>query len=101
MRGDLRELHNEELCNLYSSSSIIRMIKSRRMICVGHVAQIGKMNTYRLLVGKRPIGRQDKTRRWILEMGWGVTDWIGLAQDKAKFRALVNALLNLQLSRNV
>jgi hypothetical protein len=60
-----RKLHNEELHNLYSSPSIIRIIKSRRMRCAGHVARMGeKSNTYRILVGKpegkRPLGR---TRR--------------------------------------
>jgi hypothetical protein len=60
--GGWRKLHNEELHHLYSSPSIIRVIKSRRMRWVGHVAQIGeKRNAYRILVGrpevKRPLGR--------------------------------------------
>jgi hypothetical protein len=51
--GGQRKLHNEELHNLYSSPSIIRIIKSRRMRWVGHVAWKGeKRNVYRLLVGK-------------------------------------------------
>jgi hypothetical protein len=58
-----RKLHNEELHNLHSSPSIIRIIKSSRMRWAGHVAQIGeKRNVYWLLVGKpegkRPLGRQ-------------------------------------------
>jgi hypothetical protein len=54
--GGWRKLHNEELHNLYSSPSIIRIIKSRRMLWAGHVARIGeKRNVYRLLVGK-PVG---------------------------------------------
>jgi hypothetical protein len=57
-----RELHNEELHNLYSSPGIIRMIKSRRMRWAGHVVRMGeKSNAYRILVGKpernRPLGR--------------------------------------------
>jgi hypothetical protein len=57
-----RKLHNEELRDLYSSPSIIRIVKSRRMRWTGHVARMGeKRNTYRLLVGKpegkRPLGR--------------------------------------------
>jgi predicted ABC-class ATPase len=56
--GGWRKLHNEELDDLYSSPSIIRIIKSRRMRWVGHVARMGeKRNAYRLLVGKRPLGR--------------------------------------------
>jgi hypothetical protein len=58
----LEKLHNEELHNLYSSPSIIRTIKSRRMRRAGHVARIGeKRNAYRILVGKPdgkiPLGR--------------------------------------------
>jgi hypothetical protein len=60
--GGWRKLHNEELHNLYSFPSIIRIIKSRRMRWAGHVARMGeKRNAYRILVGnpegKRPLGR--------------------------------------------
>jgi hypothetical protein len=63
-----RKLHNEELHNLYSSPSIIRIMQLRRMRWAGHVARMGeKRNVYRLLVGKpegkRPLGRP--RRRWI------------------------------------
>jgi hypothetical protein len=59
--GGWRKLHNEELHNLYSSPSIIRIIKSKRMRWVGHVAQMGeKRNVYRLLVGK-PEGKKTDT----------------------------------------
>jgi hypothetical protein len=66
--GGRRKLHNEELRDLYSSPSIIRIIKSRRMRWAGHVARMGeKRNVYRLLVGKpegkRPLGRP--RRRWM------------------------------------
>jgi hypothetical protein len=65
--GEWRKLHNEELRDLYYSPSIIRIIKSRRMIWAGHVARMGeKWNACRLLVGKpegkRPLGRP--RRRW-------------------------------------
>jgi hypothetical protein len=76
---------------LYSSSSIIRIIKPRRMRWAGHVARMGeKWNAYRLLVGKperrRPLGRPrhkwlDNIRMDLEEVGWGDVDWIGLAQD--------------------
>jgi hypothetical protein len=60
--GEWRKLHNEELHDLYSSPSIIRIIKSRRMRWAGHVARMGEKGiAYRLLVGKpegrRPLGR--------------------------------------------
>jgi hypothetical protein len=52
--GEWRKLHNEELHDLYSSQSIIRIIKSRRMRWAGHVARMGeRRNAYRLLVGKK------------------------------------------------
>jgi PAS domain-containing protein len=60
--GGWRKLRNEELHNLFSLPSIIRMIKSKRMRWAGHVARMGeKRNAYRFLVGKpegkRPLGR--------------------------------------------
>jgi hypothetical protein len=66
--GVWRKLHNEEFRDLYSSPSIIRKIKSRRMRWAGHVARMReKRNAYRLLVGKpegeRPLGRP--RRRWV------------------------------------
>jgi hypothetical protein len=66
--GEWRKLHNKGLHDFYSSPSIIRIIKSRRMRWVGHVARMGeKRNAYRLLVGKpegkRPLGRP--RRRWV------------------------------------
>jgi hypothetical protein len=64
-----------------------------------------KRNAYRLLVGKpegrRPLGRP--RRRWLdirmdlVEVGWGDMDWIGLAQDRDRWRALVNSVLNLRV----
>ena len=68
-----RKLHSEELHNLYSSPSIIRMIKSRRMRWAGHVARMGeKRNAYRTLVGKpegkRPLGRPRRRRVDIIKI---------------------------------
>jgi hypothetical protein len=94
IHGSYYVMHNEELHNLYSSPSIIRIMKPRRMRWAGHVARMGeKRNVYRLLVGKaegkRPLGRP--RRRWIdnikmdlLEIGVNVVDWIGLAQDRCR-----------------
>jgi hypothetical protein len=82
--GGWRKLHNEELHNLYSWPSIIRIIKSRRMRWAGHVARMGeKRNLYRLLVGnpegKRPLGRSrcrwmDNIKMNLLEIGLNVVD---------------------------
>jgi hypothetical protein len=92
--GEWRELYTEALHDLYSSPSIIRIIKSRRMRWAGHVARMGEERTvYRLLLGepegKRPLGRPRRRRRdsiriELLEIGLNVVDWIGLAQDRYK-----------------
>jgi hypothetical protein len=63
--GEWRKLHNEELRDLYSSLSIIRMIELRRMRWTGHIARIGeKSNAYRLLVEnsiEKDTNRKTKT----------------------------------------
>jgi hypothetical protein len=104
--GGWRKLHNEELHNLYSSPSIIIIIKSR-MKWAGHVARMGeKRNAYTILVGKpegkRPLGKT--RRRWeynitmdLREIGWGGMDLIDLAQDRDRWRVLVNTVKNLRV----
>jgi hypothetical protein len=105
--GEWRKLHNEELRDLYSPPSVIRIIKSRRMRSAGHVARIGEnRNSYRLLVGKpegkRPPGRPrrrrvDNIKMDLGEVGWGDVDWVGLAKDRNRWKALVNSILNLRV----
>jgi hypothetical protein len=96
-----RKLRNEELRDLYSSPIIIRIIKSRRMRFKWHVARMReKRNAYRLLVekpeGKRPPRRPRLREVDNIRMDLGV-DWIGLAQDKKRWRGLVNSVLNLRV----
>jgi hypothetical protein len=69
MTGGCSKLHNEEICNLYSLPSIIRMMTSRRMSWAEHIARMmEKMNAYRILMGKaegkRPLG--GRRREWII-----------------------------------
>jgi hypothetical protein len=105
--GDWRRLHNEEINVLYSSPNIVRVIKSRRMRWAGHVARMGEeRGVYRVFMGKpegkRPLGRP--RRRWVdnirmvlQEVGCGHVDWIGLAQDRDRWRTLVSAVMNLRV----
>jgi len=102
-----RRLHNEELNDLYSPPSIVRVIKSRRMRWAGHVARMGEARgVYRVLVGKpegrRPLGRPrlrwvDNIRMDLQEVRCRYLDWIGLAQDRDRWRTLVSAVMNLRV----
>jgi hypothetical protein len=94
--GGWRKLHNEELHGLYSSPSIVRVIRARRMRWAGHVARIGEVRgAYNILVGRpegrRPLGRP--RHRW----EDGDVDWILWAQDRDRWRAVVNTVMNVRV----
>ena len=91
---------------MYSSLNI-QVIKSSRMKWAGHVTHMGeRRGMYSALVGKplgkRPLGRpkrrlEDNIKMDLKEIGCGTMDWIKLAQDRDRWRALVNALINLHV----
>jgi hypothetical protein len=105
--GSWRKLRNDELHSLYSSPSIVRVIKARRMRWAGHVARMAeRRGVYRVLVGrhegKRPLAR--RRRRWednikmnLREIGIDGANWIQLAQDRVQWRAFVNTVMNIRV----
>jgi hypothetical protein len=100
--GEWRRLHNKELCAVYSPN-IIRVIKSRRLRQAGHVARGGRGEVHTGFwwgnMIERPRCRwNDNIKMDLREIGWGVMDWIDLAQDQDRWRAVVNTAMNLRVS---
>ena len=107
--GEWRKLYNEELSDLYPLPNIVRLVKSRRMRWAGHVARMGEgKGVHRFLVGKpegkRPLVRP--RRRWednikmdLQEVGGSCRDWMELAQDRDRWRALVCTVRNLRVPK--
>jgi hypothetical protein len=96
--GSWRKLHNDELHSLYSSPTIVRVIKARRLRWAGHVARMeeGKC-VYGALVGmpegSRPQGRsrrrcEDNIKLDLRKIGIDEANWIQLVQDTVQWRAL-------------
>jgi len=105
--GECRNLHNEELSDLYPLPNIVRVVKSRRMKWAGHVARMGEgRGVDRVLVrkpeGKKQLGRP--RRRWednikmdLQEVRGVCWDWMELVHDKNRWRALVNTVMNFRV----
>jgi hypothetical protein len=105
--GGWRKLHNEELHGMYSSPSIVRVIKARRMRWARHVARMWEVRgAYNVLIGKpegrRPLGRprcryEDNIKMDLGEIRFGDVDLIRLAQDRDRWWALVNTVMSLRV----
>jgi hypothetical protein len=105
--GEWRNLYNEELNDLYSLPNIVWVVKSRRMRWAGHGTRMGEeRGVHRVLVGKpegkRPMGRP--RRRWegndrmdLQEVRGGRGDWMELAQDRDRWRALVSTVRDFRV----
>ena len=108
--GELRKLHNENLIDMCFFPIILLVVKSRRMRWTGHVTRREEgIVVHRVLVGKPerkgPLGRP--RRRWednikmdLQEMGGVCGDWMELAQDRDRWRALVSTLINLRVPQS-
>ena len=96
-----------QLNDLYSLPNIVRAVKSRRMRWAGHVARMGEdSGVHRVLVGKpegkRPLGRprhrwEDNIKMDLQEVGGGHGEWMELAQDRDRWRALVGTVTDFQV----
>ena len=105
--AEWRKLHNEELNDLYSLLNIVRVVKSRRMRWAGHVARMGEnRGVHRVLVGKpggkRPLGRprrrwEDNVKMDLQEVEGGRGDWMQMAQDRDRWRALVGRVRDFRV----
>ena len=95
--------------SVYYISKVVRVVKSRRMRWAGHVARMGEgRGVHRVLVGKpegkSPLGRprhrwEDNNKMDLQEVGGSCGDWMELAQDRDRWRALVGTVRNLRVPK--
>ena len=107
--GEWRKLHNEGLSDLYSLPNIVRVVKSRRMRWSGHVVRMGEgRDVHRVLVvkleGKSPLERprcrwEDNIKMDLQEVGGSCGDWMELAQERDRWRAIVSTVRNRRVPK--
>ena len=101
LTGEWRQLHNEELNDLYCSPNIVRVIKSR-VRWARHVACMGRGEAYRgfwwgNMRERDHLDDPGVDEIDLQEVGYESMDWIKLVQDRNSLRALVNAVMNLRV----
>jgi hypothetical protein len=107
LTDEWERLNNEELYALYASPNIIRVIKSRRLKCARHVGRIGRQEVHTgFWWGKLRKGDHSEdpgidgrvTLKWIFKKWNGENrDWIDVAQDKDRWRAVANVVINIRI----
>jgi len=105
--GEWRKPHNEEPNDLYSLPNVVRVLKSRRLRWAWHVARMGEdSGVHRVLVGKpegkKPLRRlrrrwEDNIKMDLQEVGGGRGDWMELAQDRDRWRALMGTVRDFRV----
>jgi hypothetical protein len=105
--GEWRKLHNKELNDLYSSPNMVRVVKLRQMRWAGRVARMGEeRGVHRVLLGKpegkRPLGRprhrlENNIKIDLQKVGGGHGEWMELAQDRDRWRALVGMVRDFRV----
>jgi hypothetical protein len=93
---------------MHFSPNIIQVIKSRRIRWVGQVARVEQRRDACMVLGEKPEGRtplgrprhrwEDDIKMYLQEVEWGGMDWIDRAQDKDRWRAVVNVVTEFQVS---